>query len=330
MTTHTSQSNLKTTPETTSAPSWIGIDVSKSELQICSRDPSLKLPAKLPYHAAGIKLLISKLLPLSHPHIVFEATGSYDKPLLKALQSHGIHCSRINPRHARSFARAKGRLAKTDAIDASVLAEYGAVMQPEITPPADPRLEELNALITYRRHLLEELAREQMQLEHPKPSAITTIIKSRLRTLKAQIEKFNRLIASYVAAHPSLKRAVDALSAVKGVGPLTAAGLLAALPELGTLNRHQAAALAGLAPVNRDSGTLRGKRCIQGGRREVRHALYMSALVASRYNSVLSKAYQAMVSRGKVRKVALVAIMRRLLIHLNSIMANVLKETVTP
>ena len=165
-----------------------------------------------------------------------------------------------------------------------------------------------------------------MQNEHSKPKAITALIKSRIRSLKAQIEKMEKLIAAAIKASPFLKRAVAALTGVKGVGQLTAASLLAAMPELGTLNRRQAAALAGLAPFNRDSGNLRGKRSIYGGRHAARKALYMSALVAAKHNEILSEVYRKMVERGKTKKVALVAIMRRLLIHLNSIMSKVLRQ----
>lgn len=326
MTSHAPNHNPKTTQDTL----WVGIDVSKTELQLHSPDPSISLPAKLPNDSAGLKSLLKHLAPHRQLHVVFEATGGYDKPLLDTLQAHGIACSRLNPRQVRNFARAKGLLAKTDAIDASILADFGATFRPPATAPVDPRLEEITALVNYRRHLLDDLGREEMQNEHPKPKAITALIKSRIRSLKAQIGKIEKLIAAVIKASPFLKRAVAALVEVKGVGQLTAVSLLASMPELGTLNRHQVAALAGLAPFNRDSGNLRGKRAIYGGRHAARQALYMSALTAAKHNEILSEAYRKMVERGKAKKVALVAIMRRLLIHLNSVMSKVLREETAP
>lgn len=326
MTTHAPNHNPKTSPDTF----WVGIDVSKTELQLHSQAPSISLPAKLANDSAGLKSLLKHLAPHRQVHIVFEATGGYDKPLLDALQAHGIACSRLNPRQVRNFARAKGLLAKTDAIDASILADFGATFRPEVTPPVDPQLEEIIALVNYRRHLLDDLGREEMQNEHPKPKAVTALIKSRIKSLKAQIQRVEKLMAAAIKTNPLLKQAVAALIEVKGVGELTAISLLASMPELGTLNRNQVAALAGLAPFNCDSGTLRGKRAIYGGRHAVRQALYMSALVAAKHNEILSAAYREMVARGKAKKVALVAIMRRLLIHLNSIMSRVLREYNSP
>lgn len=311
------------------APStcWVGIDVSKAELQLHSHDSSLKLPAKLANDACGLRTLL-KLLASSQDtvHVVFEASGGYDKPLLDHLHGNHVACSRLNPRQVRDYARFKGRLAKTDAIDAATLAELGATEQPAATPPPDPALEELMAQVNYRRHLLEELAREQMQEEHPKPRAIVAMIRSRIADLKKRIAKLDGLIDGTICASSFLKSAVAALVEVKGVGKLTAAALLASMPELGTLTRNQAAALAGLAPFNRDSGSIRGKRTIQGGRAAARQALYMSALVATRHNEHLAGFYQNLVAKGKPKKLALTAVMRKLLIHLNSIMRNLLER----
>lgn len=327
MTTPTTKLNVKTESADTL---WVGIDVSKNELQLHFPAPPKGLPAKIPYDKTSLAKLTRHLAADARFHVVFEATGGYDKPLRQSLHAHGIRCTRANPRHVRNFARSKGLLAKTDRIDAAVLADFGAAVKPAATPQSDPAREELSALIAYRAHLMEELGRERMQLEHPKPAAITTVIKSRIRTLQAQIERFEKLITSFIAGHPVLKRAVAALAEVKGIGPLSAAALLAAMPELGMLNRGQVAALAGVAPFNRDSGTLKGRRTTYGGRVEVRRAIYMAALVCSRYNEVLSTFYRGMIARGKPKKLALVAIMRRLLIHLNSIMTKVLRNPIEP
>ncbi len=311
-------------------PCWIGVDVSKTELQIHAGRKSVKLPEQVVYGKAGLNTITRLLLKLERPHVVFEASGGYDLALLEKLQASGIACSRVNPRHVRNYAKAKGLLAKTDKIDAMLLADYGATMRPAITPEADPALANLAALIAYRRHLVEALSQERMQMEHPKPPCILVMIKSRIKALESQIQKLDESIASHVSGEPSLNRAVTALSAVKGVGSLSAAALLAAMPELGTINRNQAAALAGVAPFNRDSGSLRGTRRIHGGRPEVRQALYMAAVSASRHNEILRVAYQTMLNRGKPKKVALVALMRKLLICLNSIMAKILRESNAP
>lgn len=327
MTTPTTKLNVKSHPADTL---WVGIDVSKNEIQLHFPVPPEGLPAKIPYDKSALARLARHLASDPRFHVVFEATGGYDKPLRQCLQAHGIRCTRANPRHVRNFARSKGLLAKTDRIDAAVLADFGAAIQPGPTPGPDPVREELAALIAYRAHLMDELGRERMQLEHPKPAAISAVIKSRIRTLQAQIQRFEKLITTFIVERPGLNRAVTALAGVKGIGPLSAAALLAAMPELGTLNRGQVAALAGVAPFNRDSGTLKGRRTTYGGRVEVRRAIYMAALVSSRHNEVLSVAYKGMIARGKPKKVALIAIMRRLLIHLNSIMAKVLKASTAP
>jgi transposase len=326
MTTHSKKLKEKAPSDTL----WVGIDVSKHELQIHFLKPSPGLPEKLPYDKPSLAKLVAHLKRDGRYHVIFEATGGYEKPLLKCLQVNGIRCSRTNPWKVRSFANAKGRIAKTDKIDAAVLAEFGACIQPTLTRQSDPAWEELGALINYRRHLCDELKREEMQLEQPKPAAIATMIKARIRTLKAQIGKLRASIDRHVAAHDTLKEAVEALSAVDGVGTLTAASLLSAMPELGKLNRNQAAALAGLAPMNCDSGTMKGKQTTYGGRVAIRQAIYMSALVASRHNATLKKAYQDLLSRGKAKKVALIALARKLLVYLNSVMTKLLEKQLLP
>lgn len=322
MTTHHRKLNVKTQADTL----WVGIDVAKGQLQVHLPQPVPGLHGRLPYDKASLKKLVRHLARDARHHVIFEATGGYDKPLFKALQADGIRCSMANPRRVRDFARSEGILAKTDKIDAAVLAAFGAEKKPIPASRHDPSLEELRNLVAYRRHLMDELGREQMQLEHVKPAVITALVKARVKTLKAQITKLEALINRHIAAHPPLQRKITAMTEVKGVGTLGAAGLLAAMPELGSINRNQAAALAGLAPMNSDSGDIRGRRVIQGGRIAARHAIYMGALSASKHNEVLAPVYRSMVARGKPKKVALVAIMRRLLIHLNSILSKLLEE----
>lgn len=313
------------------ALAWIGIDVSKAELELHATATSgLKLPARLPNTSAGLAELVRHLDAGIPVHVVFEATGGYDRPLLLHLQASGIPCTRANPEQVRAFARSRRKLAKTDVIDAAILAAFGQSEHPLPTPAIDPRLRELASLLQYRRHLLEARDRERAQLEHSVPRAIATMIKARIRTLETQAARLEQNAGELVADVPELSHAVEAMCTVKGVGKLTAMSLLAAMPEIGTLGRNQSAALAGLAPFNRDSGKMRGKRMIKGGRPLVRKALYMAALVATRYHPDLKESYQRLVARGKAKKVALTAVMRKLLILLNSLVRKAIATKELP
>jgi transposase len=296
---------------------WVGIDISKRELQIhCC---SLKLPAILPFDAKGLKRLVGALSGNENIHVVFEATGGYERKLLLCLQLEEITCSRLNAGHVRHFAKSRGLLAKTDKIDAAIIAEFGRVNTPQPTRVINKSLSELHAAIAYRRRLGEELRREKALLEHDQPKSITTIINARLRSLKAATAKVEALIVSLLEKSPKLNETVRAMSQVKGVGTLTAASFLAAVPELGDLTRNQAAALTGLAPFNNDSGASRGRRSVYGGRAEARKSLYMAAVTAARYNPTLKAFYQKLIQNGKPAKVAITAVMRKLAILLNSI-----------
>ena len=317
---------MKPNTDQTSNTTWIGIDVSKRELEIHSYNPHPKLSKSIPNTLDEIKKLISALQKIPNPHFIFEATGGYEKILLTSLQAAGINASRITPSLSRNFAKAKGLLAKTDAIDAQLLTDYGHQFQPRTTEPLDPILEEVQALLKYRRHLIEALHGEQQQLEYPLPKSVTTMVKARIRSLQKQIEKLTNSLESLAKKSPILDSATTLLVQTKGVGIQSALSLLAAMPELGTLSNKEAASLAGLAPFNRDSGKFRGKRTICGGRKEVRQALYMSALVASRFNPILKEYYQRLLANGKPKKLALTAVMRKLLCHLNSQMKNHLQQ----
>jgi len=299
---------------------YIGIDISKQELEVHTYEASLKLPSTTPNTKSSILKLIKKLANEERIHCVFEATGGYEKLLLSLLQSEGIKASRITPSLARNFAKAQGILTKTDSIDAKVLTDYGFKFNPRETAPIDPIIEEIHSLIKYRRHLNDELLRERQQLEHNPPKSIQTMVKSRMKSLQKQIDKITKMMIDLKAKSPELNDAVELLTQTKGVGDNSALSLLAAMPELGKLSNKQASSLAGLAPFNRDSGKYRGRRMIYGGRRDIRQALYMAALVASRYNPTLKEFYQRLLSKGKPKKLALIAVMRKLLSHLNSLM----------
>ncbi len=299
---------------------WIGVDISKKELEIHCYDSALKLHSAAANTKTGINKIISKLKKCDDPHLVFEATGGYEKLLLILLQSEGIKASRISPSLARNFAKAKGLLAKTDSIDAQILTDYGIQFSPRETAPLDPVLEEIQALIKYRRHLNDELHRERMHLEHLLPKSVERMVKSRMKSLQKQMEKVTATMISLKEKSSSLDQAVGLLTATKGVGDNSALSLLVAMPELGKITNKEAASLAGLAPFNRDSGKMRGQRKIFGGRREIRQSLYMAALSGSRYNPILKNFYQRLLEKGKPKKLALTAVMRKLLCYLNSLM----------
>jgi transposase len=226
----------------------------------------------------------------------------------------------VNPRLPRDFARARNRLAKTDAIDALVLADYGRTMKPAPTPVPDAAMVLLDELVTRRAQLVADRAAERTRLEQVTRPELLASIRLHLRHLDGQIEKLMARIVELIHGTPALRAKIELLVEVQGVGELTASALLAALPELGTLSANEVTALAGLAPFNRDSGAFRGTRSIPGGRAEVRKALFMAALCASRANPILKAVYQRLRDNGKAHKVALVAVMRKLLIHLNRLL----------
>jgi transposase len=306
---------------------WIGIDISKRELEIHTYESSLKLPKSISNTKSSISNLIKKLSKNELIHCVFEATGGYEKLLLSMLQNEGIKASRVTPSLPRNFAKAQGILSKTDAIDAKVLTDYGMKFIPRETAKIDPVIEEIQALQKYRRHLNDELHRERMQLEHTLPKSIQTMVKTRIKTLQKQVEKVTEMMIQLKVKSPEINEAVKLLTATKGVGDKSALSLLAAMPELGELTNNQASSLAGLAPFNRDSGKYRGRRMIYGGRKEIRQALYMAALSASRYNPILKEFYQRLQVNGKPKKLALIAVMRKLLSHLNLLMKKHLQES---
>lgn len=298
---------------------WVGIDVSKRQLDLASLLPITKLPKTLPNTPQGHQKLLRILSSQPDSKVIFESTGGYEHGLFQALSDQGIHASRINPLHARSFARATGLLAKTDQLDAQILVQYGAALQPEATAPLDPERQQLQDLLQYRQHLYDQLHREKMQLEHEHGKTVTRMIKTRIKSLEKQITQLAQEAEETARNAPTLAPLLEILTGVKGVAALTALSLLAAMPELGHLTRKQVAALAGVAPMNCDSGTMRGQRRVKGGRREVRKALYMASLSAARHEPILKDFYETLKKNGKPTKVALTAVMRKLLIHLNAL-----------
>lgn len=309
-------------------PVYVGADVAKPSIDL--HGAGLAVPASIENAPAGYRLLLSSLRRCLQPvHVVCEATGVYHQRFVAALQEAGVSVSVVNPRQARDFARSRNWLAKTDALDARVLAEYGRSVQPVPTPRPAPTFTRLQQLVSRRGQLVDDRAAERTRLSEQTCAGaeIRASLRRHLRQLDAEIEKLEDLIAQLVASTPGLRTRVEILVAVQGVGHRTATALLAALPELGTCSKNQVAALAGLAPFNRDSGAFRGTRSIHGGRLEVRRALFMAALSATRSNPILRELYQRLRANGKAHKLALVAVMRRLLIHLNSLLKPLVCST---
>lgn len=298
-------------PSPLPAVTYLGLDIAKRTLDL-STHPAL---AQRTYtnDPAGHRAFIAAVRQIDGPiQIICEATGGYEHQLLVALHAARIPVALVNPRQVRDFARAKGLLAKTDVLDAAVLAQYGRVFQPGPAVALTPAQQRLTALVTRRQELLEMITAEQHRGEHHHDPFVVKKARSLMATLRRQLEQLEEEISALEKADGTLARRVERLTAIQGVGRRTAWLLLAALPELGTLARGQAAALAGLAPYNRDSGPQRGQRHIAHGRSLARGALYMAALVAARFNPVLKPFYQRLRAAGKPGKVVLVALMRKL------------------
>jgi transposase len=300
-----------------SRPLFVGIDVSKDRLDvhICPSGQAFSVARD----GQGLDQLTIDLAALAPALIVLEATGGFEIVVTASLSGAGLPLAVVNPRQIRDFARATGRLAKTDALDAHIIALFAERVRPEPRPIADADSQTLAELIARRRQVVEMIGMESNRLRQARNPRVQRTLKAMLRTLEAQLAELDREINNAVRGSPVWRAADDLLTSVPGVGGVTAHTLIADLPELGQLDRRRIAALVGVAPVNRDSGQMRGKRTIAGGRIEVRNVLYMATLSATRWNPVISQHYKSLVERGRPRKVALVACMRRLLGILNAI-----------
>jgi len=265
--------------------------------------------------------LVARLDQLRPALVVLEATGGMELPLVGALAAAGLPVVVINPRQAREFAKATGRLAKTDAIDAQVLAHFAEAVRPRLRPLADAAAQELSALMTRRRQLIEMLTAERNRLRTAAP-AVRPDIQEHIRWLERRLADLDGDLSQTIRSSDIWREKDDLLQSAPGVGPVVSTTLLADLPELGALNRKEIAALVGVAPLNRDSGTLRGRRTVWGGRSKVRSALYMATLVATQRNPVIRIFYQRLLSAGKPKKVALTACMRKLLTILNAMIRS--------
>lgn len=298
---------------------FVGIDVSKAQLDIALRPTG---PGwQVPNDDGGITLLVARLQAVDPTLIVLEATGGLELPVTLALAAAGLPVAVVNPRQTRDFAKATGQLAKTDALDARALAHFGEAIRPVPRPLPAAQAQELSALLGRRRQLGEMLTAEKNRLSAA-PAGLHPRIQAHLRWLEHERRDIDTEVGRRIRTSPVWRAKDDLLQSVPGVGPVLSHTLVAPLPELGTLTRQRIAALVGVAPLNRDSGTLRGRRSVWGGRACVRATLYMGALVAVRHNPVLKAFYDRLRIAGKPAKVALTACMRKLLTILNAMLTH--------
>jgi transposase len=298
---------------------YIGIDVAKDSMEVMAHEGTEHW--NFPNDEAGIAKLITRMKKLSPTLIVLEATGGYEITIATELHSGGFPVAVVNPRHIRDFARSIGILAKTDILDAKVIARYAATVQP--TPRALPAEEtkRLGSIMMRRRQIVAMRTAEKNRLQQADP-AVKERIKVHINWLEQELDDINKELKQMIESNPEWKEKNDIIQSVPGVGPNLAITILSDFPELGYLNRKQTAALSGVAPFNRDSGTMHGKRCIWGGRGVVRTAAYMCTISAIRFNPTLKSFYKRLVDAGKLRKVAMVACMRKLLCILNAMIKN--------
>ena len=298
---------------------FVGIDVSKAQVDVAVRPTGKRWT--LPYDQTGIEGLIPQIVYLEPALVLLEATGGLELPLVAALAAAALPVVVVNPRQVRDFAKATGTLAKTDTLDAGVLAHFADAVRPEVRPLKDAETQVLNSLTARRRQVMTMLVSEKNRLGTAL-GAVSPRIEAHIAWLEQELSDLDKGLRQTLRRSPVWREKDDLLRTVPGVGEQLSLTLLANLPELVTLNRRQIAALVGVAPYNRDSGTLRGKRAVWGGRSRVRTVLYMGALVASRHNPAIRDFYQRLLAAGKPKKVALVASMRKLLVILNGMLKH--------
>lgn len=295
---------------------FVGIDVSKATLDVAlGSDGEVRSVANDETEVAGFVEELTKLKPAL---VVMEATGGYESLVAGVLADHGIPVAIVNPRQVRDFAKSIGVLAKTDRIDARVLARFGEAVRPEPRPLASEEAKELEGLLSRRRQLVDMLTMEKNRLAIARAERLKRSITKHIDWLEEALRRANDDIDKAIRNSPIWREQEELLRTAKGIGPVTSRTMLSDLPELGRLNRKQIAALVGVAPLNRDSGTMKGTRSCWGGRATVRQVLYMATLTAVRSNPTIRAAYSALRARGKLHKVAMVACMRKLLTMLNA------------
>ena len=297
-----------------------GIDISKDALDLSLAGAK---PKRFANSTEGIGRLIKQLkIKNMLIRVVCEPSGGYERSLLEALWAEGISVSLVNAARIRAFARAQGLLAKTDEIDAAVLREFGEVLKPVATEAPAPERRKLSDLVQRREQILGILQMEEQRLAQALEPSIKNLIQELIEVVRKQLQQTEILIANLIDEDDAMRGQSERLQQLKGVGKVASSTLLAEMPELGKLSKKEAAALAGVAPYNRDSGVLRGQRMIRGGRIRVRRVLYMSAISASRFNPILSAFYKRLVAAGKPKKIAITAVMRKLIILLNLLLKN--------
>jgi transposase len=296
---------------------FVGIDVAKAYLDLAERPGGT--PARYSNDEAGIARICGRLQTQVPTLIVLEATGGLEVPLAAALAAAGLAVAVVNPRQVRDFAKAVGQLAKTDALDAHLLARFAEVVRPEPRPLPDAEAQILSAVLARRQQVIAMLVAEQQRLPTT-PPALRPRVEAHIAWLREERDDLDRELRQQIRASPAWREDDDLLQSVPGIGPVLATTLIAELPELGHLNRKQIAALVGVAPLNCESGILRGRRIIWGGRARVRAALWMGTLVAVQRNPAIRAFYQRLVAAGRPKKVALTAAMHKLLLVLNALL----------
>ena len=307
------------------SPVYIGIDASAASLEVAAH-PGGEIWT-VSNDGAGISEMVERLQAMKPALVVLESSGGVELAVTGGLATAGLPVVVVNPRQVRDFARATGKLAKTDAIGARTLARFAAAVQPEVRPLPDESAQELNALAARRRQLVEMVVAEKNRLRTAR-ARVAKQIREHIRWLEHCLEEVDRDLGDLIQASPIWRAKDDLLQSAPGVGPVLSITLLASLPELGELDRRQIAALVGIAPLNRDSGAFRGRRTVWGGRGHVRSALYMGTLVATRLNPVIRTFYLRLLAAGKPKKVALTACMRKFLSILNAMVRR--QEAWTP
>jgi transposase len=301
-------------------PQTAGVDISKDALDVCLYPGGQS--GRFANDAKGHRGLICWLAKHSIARVVYEATGAYHRGFERCLATAGLAMAKVNPRQARRFAEATGKLAKTDRCDAAMLARFGALLEPAARPVASPALDEMKELHVARQALVKDRTAALNRQKTVRLALIKRHIAQRLRQIEAQLAAIDAALKALIDADPELAARFAILASIPGIGETTAVAMLIEMPELGSLDHRQAASLAGLAPVARDSGRWKGKRSIRGGRATLRQALYMPALVATRFNPDLKCKYKAFVAAGKPAKVAITAIMRKLLLLANALIRD--------
>lgn len=299
---------------------FVGIDVSKDRLDVHIRPSGESF--SVPRDGAGIAALAQRLQSARPALVVLEATGGFEVTVAAGLAGAGLPLAVVNPAQIRAFARAVGRLAKTDRLDAEIIARFADQVRPEPRPVADAQAQVLAELVARRRQVVEMIGMESNRRRQARSQRVLAGIGRTLAALRRELAELDRELDDQIKGSPAWRAAENLLTSVPGIGPVTARTLIAELPELGHLDRRRLAALVGVAPVNRDSGAMRGHRAISGGRAEVRNVLYMAALTATRNNLVIRALYTRLRERGRPAKAALVAAIRKLLTILNAILRD--------